>query len=130
MLEPVERRQKKLTLCLNQKEYDRLLKRLGCSTCRNMGEFIRKLALATPVTYNQRNQSLDELLNELIRLRMQLIRIEQNVELSAQVFSSLNQNEDQSMWLLQYQADSQAMLSHIQVIKSYVTQAAQKWLPS
>jgi hypothetical protein len=75
-----EIRSRKLTLCLNAKEYQLMLDSFQRTTCRNLGEYIRKMVLSKPIRVNVRNESLDELMIELIKLRSDLNRITENVD--------------------------------------------------
>ena len=130
MKNPIELRIHKLTLCLNEKELARVRQKFSGTTCRNLSEYIRKAVLAKPVTFNQRNASLDEAMQELTRLRTQLLDIHSDWEKSFERLASTADQGQLPMWLAQHEIDRRKFLAHLQEIKSHITRAAQLWLPS
>lgn len=125
MKDQSELRSKKLTLCLNKGEYHILLDSFQKTTCRNLGEYIRKMVLSKPLKVNVRNQSLDELMAELIKLRSDLNRVADNFEISfgAQVSSDQTVGTRQELT-----AEHTKLLSLVEQIKDQITQGAKKWL--
>ncbi|SKC18705.1 hypothetical protein [Dyadobacter psychrophilus] len=125
MKDQSELRSKKLTLCLNKGEYHFLLDGFQKTTCRNLGEYIRKMVLSKPLKVNVRNQSLDELMGELIKLRIDLNRVADNFEISFRAQGS----SDQAVGTRQeLSAEHTKMLSLVEQIKDQITQGAKKWL--
>ncbi len=60
-------------------EYTRLLRHFDQSTCQNLAVYIRSVALRKPIQIRYRNESLDEILEELADLRMKLRTILQHI---------------------------------------------------
>jgi len=59
-------RSKWLHLRLSLKKYETVQRQFSKTTCRKISEYARQRLLSKPVTVNYRNQSLDELMRELI----------------------------------------------------------------
>jgi hypothetical protein len=113
---------------LSPKEFEIVHRRFARTTCRTVGEFIRHVLLAEPVTFNERNQSLDELLWELTRLRTDLLRIVADWEMTCKI-QPVNASELPD-WADRQEADRKRLLTQVELIKTFITQTAQRWLLS
>lgn len=123
-----DKRSKKLTLCLNLKEHKLLLDSFQKTTCRNLGEYIRKMALAKPVRVNVRNQSLDELMSELIKLRSDLNRIAGHLDAPHERPLATGQSEG-----IRQQDDAEhtrILILLVSQINQHIGEGARKWLQS
>jgi len=62
-------RSKWLHLRLKPTEYDQIHRQFAKTTCRKMSEYARKVLLHKPITSTYRDQSLDDFMAEMMRLR-------------------------------------------------------------
>ena len=62
----------RIVIRLQKNEWEKLERKVVKSTCWTMSMYCRKVLLGQPVTLLYRNQSLDELLGEVIRIRKSL----------------------------------------------------------
>jgi len=69
---------KRINVRFTEDEYKKLLDRSAQTTCSNLSEYTRKLLLQKPVTVYQRNQSLDDLMPQLVGLKNDLNAIANN----------------------------------------------------
>ena len=65
-------RSRRLNIRLNQQEWDKVHNWAAKTTCRSISEYARKLLLNKPVNVFFRNQSFDDLQEQLIRLLPEL----------------------------------------------------------
>ncbi len=69
---------KRLHVRFTPKEFEKINSRFAKTTCRKISEYSRNILLGKPVTFYTRNQSLDEFMLEMIRLRKELNHIGHN----------------------------------------------------
>ena len=67
-----------LHLRLKPEVYSKIQEKFKKTTCRELSEYARKVLLDKPVTTTYRNRSLDDFMEEMIRLRMDLNAIANN----------------------------------------------------
>ena len=63
---------KRIYVRLKENDFHVLHKRLAATTCKKLSEYARLVLLNRPVTIKQRDQSLDDFMTEMIRLRNEL----------------------------------------------------------
>jgi hypothetical protein len=71
-------RSRLLQVRLTAKELEKIHTNFSQSACRKLSDYIRKVLLDKPITVNQRNQSPDDFMAELIVLRNELNAIGNN----------------------------------------------------
>jgi hypothetical protein len=94
MEEENKNRTRWLHLRLTSAEYEILQKQFGKSTCRKLSEYARKNLLQKPVVLKYRNESLDELMSELILLRKDLNGIGNNFNQAVKKLHTLVQTSE------------------------------------
>ena len=82
------------------------------STCRSRSEYIRRKLMDEPITVNQRNQSFDDFMAEMILLRMELNSIVAGVKTITVIPESLGR----------------LLLEKISEIKLKINQINDQWL--
>lgn len=100
------------------------------STCREMSEYVRAILLKRQVTMNYRNQSLDDLIEELKSHRRELNALGNNFN---QVVKKLNASQ-QTHELIQYSSVAslfqKTLLQKVAVIEEKVCNISDLWLRS
>jgi LytS/YehU family sensor histidine kinase len=128
MREKNDNRTKWLHLRLTPGEYDKVQKQFLKTTCRRMSDYARKILLGKPITSTYRNQSLDDLMTEAIKLRNELNNIGNNFNQAVKKLHTLNQIQEFKMWIMAYEADKNFLFNKINEIKSHIQKLAEKWL--
>jgi len=128
MREKTDPRNKAVYMRFTTEEYRLIEKRFKNTTCRKFSEYGRNILLEQPVTFNQRNASLDDLMTELIELRKQLSELTVRFDQSAEKLQFINRTDLPHEWVSGHESDRKAMLDHIRKIHEYISQTGQKWL--
>jgi hypothetical protein len=123
-------RTKWIHLRLTPEEYTLLQKRFEKSVCPKLSDFARKNLLQKPIVMKYRNESLDELILELIRLRTDLNAIGNNFNQAVKRLHTLNQISDFRTWIMAYELDKKILLSTVENIKNQIQKLSEKWLQS
>lgn len=117
-------------LRLSPKEFESLERKFKGSTSRRLSEYVRKVILEKPVSVYYRNQSLDESVKELIRLRNELSAIGSNFNQAVKKLHTLQQIPEFKSWLITYELDKRALLRSVEDIKRQINLTADQWLQS
>ena len=125
-----ENRIKWLHVRLKPEEFQILQNQFKQSTCPKLSDFARKNLLRKPVVMKFRNESLDELILELIQLRKELNNIGNNFNQAVKKLHTLNKIADFNHWLLSYELEKKTLFNSIETIKKHIQILAQKWLQS
>lgn len=115
---------------LDDAAYKTISKYAGRSTCRTISEYARKRLLEKPVTVTYCNQSLDDFMAELMRLRNDLNAIGNNFNQSVRKLHSLNLSQDVLGWITGYESQRTAMLEQTERIQQSIQKFAEQWLQS
>jgi hypothetical protein len=130
MKEEKKNRTRWLHLRLSEQEYKILQKYFAESLCPKLSDFARKNLLQKPVVLKYRNESLDDLISELTRLRTELNPIGNNFNQAVKKLHSLSQIPDFKMWILSFETDKKILFNSIEEIKLSTRNIAKKWLQS
>lgn len=130
MEEQNKNRTRWLHLRLTPNEYQLLQNRHKKSTCPKLSDYARKNLLQKPIVIKYRNESLDELMNELIQLKGQLNPIGNNFNQAVKKLHTLIQIQEFRHWILDYESEKKVLLEIIDQIKKHIQNLAEKWLQS
>jgi hypothetical protein len=128
MSEQKDTRSKWLHLRLKPDEYSQLHKHFSKTTCRKLSDYSRKILLAKPVTTLYRNQSLDDFMAEMIKLRGELNGIGNNFNQAVKKLHTLQQIQEFKAWLNTYELNNQLLLKKVDDIKNQINKIADQWL--
>lgn len=128
MKEQNKNRTKWLHLRLKPEEFEALNKNFNKSTCPKLSDFARKNLLQKPIVMKYRNESLDELLGELIQLRTELNSIGNNFNQAVKKLHTLNQIPEFKYWIITYETEKKVLFNSIDSIKKTIQNLSQKWL--
>jgi hypothetical protein len=121
-------RSKLLQVRLTAKELERIHSKWSQSTCRKMSDYVRKVLLDKPITMNQRNQSLDDFMAEMITLRKELSAIGNNYNQTVKRLHALQQIDEIKTWLLLNETARQIIGNKVAEIKTKINQINDQWL--
>lgn len=108
--------------------YQQLKDRCAQSTCRSLAEYLRKLVVLEPITVNNRDASLEDLIAELSQTRRQLARALEAFELRAQEVSHLASPEQLALWRQAQQTERAHITSLIEQIYEHCKKTTYLWL--
>lgn len=94
-----ENRERKITTRLKPGEFLLLDRRFKKTRFRKLSEYIRCILLEKPITVNYRDQSMDEMLEELALLRRELNAIGQNLNQAVRQINAAQDATDNRLWL-------------------------------
>ena len=115
-------------LRLPQEQYNQLQRDWKKSTIIVFSEYIRRALAGKPVTFYTRNQSLDELIAELIALRRELAAISADFDKVASRLDTLGHLPQIQQWHTEADRDRALLLSKIDEIKLKVNSISAQWL--
>lgn len=121
-------RTKFLHLRLKPDEYKKIHQQFTNTTCRKLSEYARKILLNKPITTTYRNQSLDDFMAELIRLKNELNSIGNNLNQAVKKLYTLNQISEFKSWLFTHDIEKKMLSGKIDEIKNYIQKMGEKWL--
>jgi hypothetical protein len=128
MEEKNDNRTKWLHLRLQPQEYDQIHRQFRRTTCRKISEYARKILLQKPVTTTCRNQSLDELMGELIVLRKELNRLGNNFNQAVKKLHTLSQIPEFRSWLITWEQEKKLLEKKVGEINKKIDKIADVWL--
>ncbi|WP_281631518.1 plasmid mobilization protein [Flavobacterium luteolum] len=121
-------RTKWIHLRLTPSEMNLLRSRFEKSICPKLSDFARKNLLEKPVVLKYRNQSIDDFIAEINRLRNDLNAVGSNYNQAVRKLHSLQHVPDFKNWILSYEEDKKMLFESIEKIKICVFKMAEKWL--
>lgn len=130
MKEENKNRTRWLHLRLTNAEYETLQKQFNKSTCRKLSDYARKNLLQKPIVLKYRNDSLDELMSELILLRKDLNGIGNNFNQAVKKLHTLMQISEFKHWITVYEIEKKVLFNSINQIKKHIENLTEKWLQS
>lgn len=89
-----------INIRVNEDEYKKIENLYKATTCRAMSEYTRNLMLNKPVTVKYRNTSLDDVLEEMIRLKNELNAIGNNFNQAVKKLHTLERIPEFRTWIL------------------------------
>jgi len=123
-------RTKWIHLRLKPEEYQKIVKEFSRSTCRKISEYVRNKLLEKPIVTNYRNQSLDEFMGELIRLRGELNAIGNNFNQAVKKLHTVQQIPEFKAWLVSYELERKILFNKVDEVKKHIQKIAEQWLQS
>jgi hypothetical protein len=121
-------RERLLQVRLTSKELEKIQAKFSQSTCRKLSDYVRRVLLDKVITTNQRNQSLDDFMAEMILLRSELNAIGNNFNQTVKRLHALQQIDEIKTWLILNETARQIITGKIDEIKSKINQIDSQWL--
>src|SRR6185312_10115076 len=123
-------RERLLQVRLTSKELEKIQAKFTQSTCRKLSDYVRRVLLDKPITMNQRNQSLDDFMAEMILLRNELNAIGNNFNQTVKRLHAMQHVDEVKTWLILHETVHQIITRKIDEIKSKINQIDSQWLQS
>lgn len=128
MNETKTKRNKWLHIRLTSTEYEKIIKKQSKTTCKKLSDFARRTLLDKEVTVLVRNQSLDDLMAELIALKNELNAIGINYNQMIKKLHYLNHTSEVNSWLTLHESARKILLTKVDEIKLKIYQINEQWL--
>lgn len=129
MKEKNTNRTKWIHLRMTPDEMKLLQDRFEKSLCPKLSDYARKNLLAKPVVLKYRNQSVDDLVLEISRLRTELNAVGNNYNQAVKKLHSLHEISEFQNWILSSQKDKNSLLESVEFTKISMLKLIEKWLP-
>lgn len=130
MKQQQENKDKWLHVRLTEDEHKRINKFFASTTCRKLSEYARNKLLEKPLTQLYRDQSLDDFMAEMIKLRNDLNSIGNNFNQSVKKLHSMSHVAEFRIWISTYEAQRNAVINRVEIIQNHIQIFAEKWLQS
>lgn len=127
MKEQKNNRSQWLHIRLSTEEKQQLEKAVQQTTCRNISDYARKVLQKKPVVVRVRDESKEELLNEVTALRKELNAIGSNFNQLIRKIQLLVRKDQLEAWFIAYQAERDTFLDRMKNIESELKKLALKW---
>jgi|SRR5665213_1456836 len=117
-----------LHLRLSEDEHKQVHRQFSKTTCRKLSDYARKILLGKPVTGTYRNQSLDDFMSEMIRLRADLNAVGNNFNQAVKKLHSLDHTQQVQQWMIATELNRRALQKSIEAIENSIGKIADQWL--
>ena len=121
-------RSKWLHVRLTEAEYNALQRAFKKTTTRKLSEYSRRILLGKPMIASYRNTSLDELMQEFMKLRKDLNGIANNFNQAVHKLHTLDHLIQFQNWLINYELEKKILLAKIDEVKKYIAKMGEQWL--
>jgi hypothetical protein len=121
-------RKRIIGLRLTLDEYEKLEKNWKKTTVRKLSEYVRRLLFKKSFTVYTRNQSLDDLLSELVLLRRELNAIGVNFNQAVHRLNMLDHSPQMQEWVRRFEGDKDRYFSLVEGIQSRLKLMSSAWL--
>lgn len=117
-------------LRLTLEEYQKIERKWKATTCRKLSDYIRRHLLNKPVTTNYRNQSVDEFMWEIIRLRTELNALGNNFNQAVKKLHTLQQIPEFKAWIISHELEKKILFNKVEEIRTNIQKISERWLQS
>lgn len=128
MEEAKSARKRIIGLRLTADEYTQVEKSWKNSTIKKLSEYVRRILFGKPVTVYTRDQSLDELVAELVLLRKELNAIGVNFNQAVHRLNTMDHVPQFQGWLAGFNRDKTVLFGKLDEIKVKMDLIADQWL--
>lgn len=119
---------RKVTVRFKQEEYNKVNASFKRTTKRKLSEYIRYVLLKKPVTVYTRNQSIDDLMAQLILLKNELSAIGSNFNQAVKRLHTMSDTAELKTWVLLNEKHKEDFFKKVDEINQKITQLSQQWL--
>ncbi len=115
-------------LRLTPNEYEKIEKKWQKSTCRKLSEYVRHSLFEKPIVTTYRNQSADDFMVEMGKLRKELNHLGNNYNQAVKKLHTLQKVTEFKSWLIAYEVEKRTLFNKVDEIKNHIQKMAEKWL--
>ena len=118
----------RVTIRYKPSELEQVNRLFKSTTCRKLSEYIRKVSLHKPIVKTYRNQSADEFLAEMIRLKNELTAIGNNFNQVVKKLHTLDHEPEIRTWAILNESGKKIFQKKVEEIQEKMNQIYQLWL--
>ncbi|WP_370629895.1 plasmid mobilization relaxosome protein MobC [Zunongwangia sp. SCSIO 43204] len=115
-------------LRLTPDEYEKIEKKWQNSTCRKLSEYVRHSLFEKPIVTTYRNQSADDFMAEMAKLRKELNHLGNNFNQAVKKLHTLEEIREFRSWLIAYEVEKRTLFNKVDEIKKHIQKMAEIWL--
>jgi hypothetical protein len=115
---------------LKLEEYAKIELQYKASTCRNKSEYIRNLIYNRPITILYRNQSLDNLIEEMVILNNEINAIKNDLSKTLEILHIHKDSLEFKKSLQDVELSMGSLYKKIDEVKNQIEKITDKWLQS
>jgi hypothetical protein len=119
---------RKVTVRLKPDEYNKVNTSFKSTTKKKLSEYIRFVLLEKPVTVYTRDQSLDEFMAELVRLRNELSAIGSNFNQLVKRLHTMSHLNELREWIQLNEKHKENFFAKVNEINQKISQLSGQWL--
>jgi hypothetical protein len=119
---------RKVTVRFKQEEYNKVNTSFKATTKRKLSEYIRYVLLEKPVTVYTRNQSIDDLMAQLILLKNELSAIGSNFNQAVKRLHTMDNYTELNAWALLNEKHKENFFKKVDEINQKIIQLSGQWL--
>lgn len=108
-------------------EYEIIYNLFQTSACTKFSDYARRTLLQKPVIIRHRNQSADELLSVLIKIKNELNAIGNNLNQSVRKLQTMTSVAEIRTWVILHDAGRLSFLSKAEEIKQALIKISEQW---
>lgn len=119
---------RKVTIRFKEAEYNAIHGAYSKTTCRKLSGYIRLVLLDKPVTVYTRDQSLDDLIAELVLLKNELSAIGSNFNQTVKRLHIMDTPAELKPWILLNEKQKERFFLKVAEINQKLAQINNRWL--
>ena len=120
-------RDRSFLLRVSEEELTKIKGFCDATTSRSASEYARNVLLHKPVIVTYRNASIDELLNEMIRLKKELNSINVNFNLAVERLHTFDKFFEVKAWLIENETTIENFMNKTEEIRLRMIQIYEQW---
>lgn len=128
MKEQTKNRTEWLHVRLTEDEHKKINDRFKLTTCRKLSDYSRRILLDKKITTLTRNQSLDDFMAEMMKLRNELNAIGNNWNQAVKRLHTLDHVAEMKVWINSTKKIQEAVLNKTEEIKNKIGKISEQWL--
>ncbi|WP_316787729.1 plasmid mobilization protein [Pedobacter frigoris] len=128
MKRETENRSQWLHVRITKAEETIIKKAFGKTTEKKISDYIRKIILGKPMIGAVRNQTLQDILSELLALRKDLNGIANNYNQVVKKLHTMPKEKSLDQWILGFRLQEKNLVKSIETIRDYISKTAAEWL--
>jgi hypothetical protein len=113
---------------LSEEEYKNIFAHFKKTTCRKLSEYTRNKMLDKHLTLYYRNQSLDDVMAELIPLRKSLFAISNNFNQAVHKLNMMRPTDYAELWIKAFEQSQMDIEKRVEEASNNIKKIAESWL--
>jgi hypothetical protein len=113
---------------LSEEEHKKIQAHFKKTTCRKLSEYTRNKMLDKHLTLCYRNQSLDDVMAELIPLRKSLFALSNNFNQAVHKLNTMQQSDYAERWIKSFEQSQMDVVRQVEEASNSIKKIAESWL--